>query len=127
MVNITILRMLAPFCPHVSEEIYLNMFKDEIGKISIHATHWPAKDKKKYDPEEIKLGALLIEIIAHGRQQKAIMRLALNEPIKLAKITVPKEYRSKIKEHQELIKLPLHISELKLISGEELTIKIEKE
>lgn len=123
----SILRMLAPFCPHVSEEIYLNMFKDEIGEISIHATEWPAKDKKKYDPEEIKLGALLIEIIALGRQHKANMRIALNEPIRQATITIPKEYRSKIKEHQELIKLPLHIFELKLISGEELAIKLEKE
>lgn len=123
----SVLRLLAPFCPHVSEAIYLNMFKDEIGKISIHATDWPAKDKKNYDPKEIELGALLIEIIALGRQQKANMRLALNEPIRLATITISKEHHSKIKEHQELLKLPLHISELKLISGEELTIKIEKE
>ncbi|MCK5047012.1 MAG: class I tRNA ligase family protein, partial [Candidatus Heimdallarchaeota archaeon] len=123
----SVLRLLAPFCPHITEAIYLNMFKDEIGKISIHGTDWPAKDKKNYDPEEIKLGALLIEIIALGRQQKATMRLALNEPIKLATIAISKEYHSKIKEHQELLKLPLHISELKLTSGEELSIKIEKD
>ena len=122
----TILRLLAPFCPHVTEEIYLNMFKEKIGEISIHATSWPKKDRKKFDLEEAELGGLLIETIAQIRQCKATKRIALNQPIKSAKITAPKAKIVQMKEYEHLIKLPTHVSEITFTPGEEITAEIEE-
>ncbi|MGC9779679.1 MAG: valine--tRNA ligase [Candidatus Heimdallarchaeota archaeon] len=123
----SVLRLLAPFCPHITEAIYLKMFKEEIGKISIHATEWPTKDKRKVSSEKTELGGLLIELISLARQQKASMRIALNQPIKSATISIPKEKLPLINRHQELLKLPLHIANLVLIPGEEISIKLQND
>ncbi|MHA1211580.1 MAG: class I tRNA ligase family protein, partial [Candidatus Heimdallarchaeota archaeon] len=120
----SVLRLLAPFCPHITDEIYLKMFKEEIGKISIHGTDWPKKDTRRYNAAKVKLGEGLIDIIAQARQQKASMRIALNQPIKQAKIFVPEELLAAFEKEQELIKLPTHISELEFIPGEDLKIEL---
>ncbi|NHJ04822.1 MAG: valine--tRNA ligase [Candidatus Heimdallarchaeota archaeon] len=121
------LRLLAPFCPHITEAIYLQMFKEKIGKISIHACSWPEKDKRKINALQAKIGGKLIAIISQIRQAKANARIALNQPIKLAKITTTKEDITILNEYKELMKLPLHISEIRLTPGEELSIELEIE
>ncbi|MBN1328223.1 MAG: valine--tRNA ligase [Candidatus Heimdallarchaeota archaeon] len=120
----SVLRLLAPFCPHITEEIYQKMFKDEIGKVSIHATNWPNKDPHKYNKEIVKTGEKLIEIISQIRQQKAKMRIALNQPITLAKITLPEDGINLIIKHQDLIKLPTHISTIEFITGKEMLVEL---
>ncbi|NHK30600.1 MAG: valine--tRNA ligase, partial [Asgard group archaeon] len=122
----SVLRMLAPFCPHITEAIYLKMFKKTNGKISIHATSWPEKDKQRYDKEKIVIGNELIEIISQIRQEKAALRIALNQPIKSAKITMSEDKITSIKKHKELIELPLHISEITFKKGAKLKIELEK-
>ena len=81
-------------------------------------------DKKKYDPEQAETGSLLIELIAITRQAKAINRIALNEPIKQVTITLPKEKIPLLEPHIDLLKFPLHVSEIKFLDGKELTAKI---
>ncbi len=120
----TVLRLLAPFCPHITDDIYQKMFMEEFGEISIHANAWPEKDKKKYDSEQAETGSLLIELIAITRQAKATNRIALNEPIKQVTITLPKEKIPLLEPHLNLLKLPLHVSEIKFLDGKELTAKI---
>ena len=105
----------------------VDMFKEEIGNISIHGTDWPTKDKKKYNPEKVALGGFLIDIIAAIRQEKASQRIALNQPLKQVTITVPEEQIEAVKKNQNLIKMPTHISKLIVKAGSELTIKIIKE
>ncbi|NHJ85781.1 MAG: valine--tRNA ligase [Asgard group archaeon] len=120
----SILRQLAPFCPHISEEIYQKMFREKIGKISIHATSWPDKDKTKYNKEQAEIGALIIELIAMIRQQKSSNRIALNQPIKLVTITIPEEKITALKEHIDLIKMPIHAETIKFKNGSEITVDL---
>ncbi|NHJ48296.1 MAG: valine--tRNA ligase [Asgard group archaeon] len=122
----SVLRMLAPFCPHITEKIYLEMFKESIGKISIHACDWPTKDKRRYDKQKITIGQELIELIAQIRQQKAANRIALNQPLKQVKLTMPEEKINLIKDYQDLIKQPLHIETIQFKKGKELQIELEK-
>jgi valyl-tRNA synthetase len=122
----SVLRMLAPFCPHITEKIYLEMFKETIGKISIHATEWPEKDKRRYDKQKAIIGKELIELIAEIRKEKAANRIALNQPLKQATVTLPAEKISLINDHLELTKLPLHIKTLNLKKGSKLKITLEK-
>ncbi|MFW9925110.1 MAG: class I tRNA ligase family protein, partial [Candidatus Thorarchaeota archaeon] len=122
-----ILRMLAPFIPHITEAIYLNMFKEEIGEISIHATSWPEKEKRKLDPKTAELGGKMIEIISLIRQAKATERIALNQPIKSATITTLPEDIPEIEKYKELIQSPLHVSELKFKPGQEISVEIQIE
>jgi len=120
----TVLRLLAPFCPHITDDIYQKMFMEEFGEISIHAISWPEKDKKKYALEQAEIGSLLIELIALIRQTKANNRIALNEPIKQVTIIIPEEKIPILKPHINLLKLPLHVSEIKFLNGKEISVKI---
>ncbi|MHA1463382.1 MAG: class I tRNA ligase family protein, partial [Candidatus Heimdallarchaeota archaeon] len=122
----TVLRLLAPFCPHITEEIYLKMFKDKIGEISIHATSWPERDRRKLDPEKAELGGLLIDLIAQIRQCKATKRIALNQPVKSATVTVPTDKIEQVKEFEHLVKLPVHVGKIIISAGDEITAKIEE-
>jgi len=36
----TFIRLLAPICPHITEEIYQKAFRDGEGAISVHAAQW---------------------------------------------------------------------------------------
>ncbi|MCF2144017.1 MAG: valine--tRNA ligase [Candidatus Heimdallarchaeota archaeon] len=119
-----VLRMLAPFCPHITEEIYLKMFKDSIGKLSIHATSWPEKDSRRFNKEKVAIGEELIKIIAQIRQQKAAQRIALNQPLAKVTITLPKEMIDKLTPYKELIAQPLHIDSIAFQEGEELVVKL---
>ncbi|NHJ40321.1 MAG: valine--tRNA ligase, partial [Asgard group archaeon] len=122
----SVLRMLAPFCPHITEAIYLKLFKETIGEISIHATNWPSKDIKQYDKQKTAIGSELIELISQIRQQKAALRIALNQPIKIANITMNQDKFEQFKDYQDLIKQPLHIAEIRFKKGSELKIELEK-
>lgn len=131
----TILRMFAPFCPHITEAIYLKIFQEEVEQISIHATSWPKEDTREYEPIEIKLGALIIEILAAIRRKKSENQIPLNQPVKLANITMPKdglgedcseeEIINQLQSSNELIKLPLHVSTIDLQIGDELAVELE--
>ena len=119
-----ILRFLAPFCPHVTEAIYLQMFKEKIGKISIHACEWPIKDKRKINKTQAEIGEKLIDIIAQIRQAKSNARIALNQPVKLVKLQAPKEDLEALEEYKELIQTPLHIEQINISEGSEITIEL---
>ncbi|MEA2070394.1 MAG: valine--tRNA ligase, partial [Asgard group archaeon] len=100
-----ILRMLSPFCPHITETIYLKMFKKDVKKISIHACSWPERDTRKHTKKKVELGELLIELIAITRQEKSKQRIALNQPLTKVTLNIPKKHISQVKEHSDLIKL----------------------
>jgi valyl-tRNA synthetase len=119
------LRLFAPFCPHITEAIYLKIFEEEIGKVSIHATEWPNKDTSKYKTKDIELGKQIIEIIAQLRNEKSSMGIPLNKEMNKANITVNKKLIKALEPYQNLIRLPLHIKELEFIAGKELIVSYE--
>ncbi len=48
-------QLLAPFCPFITEAIYLNLVEEDHG--SIHFTNWP--DSRELTPEELNILALM--------------------------------------------------------------------
>jgi len=74
---LTILKLIAPIMPFITEEIYQNHFiKNEKVK-SVHLTKWPEKEKE-LDAKELELFMLILSRI---RQEKTKMKKPMNEQI----------------------------------------------
>jgi valyl-tRNA synthetase len=76
---LVIIKMLAPFIPYITEEIYQNIYKGaEESPHSIHLSGWPAYEEGLYDEEAMKEGDSAQKIVAVIRSWKHDNGLALN-------------------------------------------------
>ncbi|MBM3590484.1 MAG: class I tRNA ligase family protein, partial [Alphaproteobacteria bacterium] len=85
-----ILKLFAPFIPHITEEIYESIFADEFfEKKSIHArknfAQLPAQLTKN-SVEIIKIGDEILKILFEVRKFKSEKNLSMKTPIVLLKI-----------------------------------------
>jgi len=78
-VGLGVIKMLAPLLPHVTEEVYQDVFRRFVNDISIHVSSWP--EPIKVDEEAIVRGDLIKEIVASVRRIKASKGLPLNTEI----------------------------------------------
>jgi valyl-tRNA synthetase len=78
-----ILRMMAPFTPFITEEIYQTHFKKNEKVKSIHLCEWPEEfDVKEEIGDNEKFGALL-EVISKIRQEKSQAKKSVKAEINL--------------------------------------------
>jgi valyl-tRNA synthetase len=80
----TLLQLLAPIMPHITEEIYRRLFAPQGG--SVHTSAWPAADVALIDPQAERAGAALLALAGHVRRFKTSRGLGLSTA--LAGITV---------------------------------------
>ncbi len=67
-VMLGIVKMFSPFMPHITEEIYQEVFREREGKKSIHISSWPEPVLR--DEEGAKNGEIVKDIIAEIRRWK---------------------------------------------------------
>ncbi|MBS3088712.1 valine--tRNA ligase [Candidatus Pacearchaeota archaeon] len=94
---LTILKLMAPFTPFISEEIYQTYFRKHEGRKSIHLEDWPVEGGVRELRHDDKTWAAFLEIIAKVRQRKSEAKMAMNSQIAL---TLTKE---QMKEMEEVI------------------------
>jgi len=75
------IKLLAPFAPYITEEIYQNYFRHEEAAESIHLAAWPNADDNLINEDAEKLGEAAKDIIAAVRQYKSAGKMALNTPL----------------------------------------------
>ena len=90
---LNILKMVAPFVPHIAEEMYHgqdNYFSKNENRKSIHLTSWPQNEATIN--KEVKKGVeIMLNIISEVRKYKSIKKTRLDESISLLAITCSKE------------------------------------
>ncbi|MBI2573628.1 valine--tRNA ligase [Candidatus Woesearchaeota archaeon] len=79
---LTIVKMIAPVMPHITEEIYQNFFKEGDGAKSVHLSHWPTVNTALRDEQAEKLGEIMLDIIATVRKYKSEKNLSMKEDLK---------------------------------------------
>ena len=92
---LAILKMMAPFTPFITEEIYQQHYKSQEKEKSIHLAGWPEKfsiAEKKDDADKF---SLLIEIISKVRQAKSEANKSIKAEIIL---TLEKSAKDKLKD-----------------------------
>ena len=85
---LTILKMMAPITPYITEEIYQTHFKSQEKTPSIHTSSWPTPIKVKGSKSDQETWDKLLEIISLARQAKSKAQVSMKTPIEL---TLPKE------------------------------------
>ncbi len=77
---LSILKILAPIMPHITEELYQTFFKKLERDKSIHISSWPKEFKVEKKSE--KIGDLAIYAIQKSRQAKSEKNLSLKTSLK---------------------------------------------
>ncbi len=94
---LSILKMMAPVLPYVTEEIYQHYFKEHEKASSIHISLWPKAES--IDNEAERVGDLVVYVLQNARRAKTEKNLSLKTRLKCMVI------KGKItKEEFELVK-----------------------
>ena len=68
---LTILKLIAPIMPHITEEIYQSYFIKHEKSKSIHISEWPKFDSSLIDKKAEQIGDLFISLLQEIRQLKS--------------------------------------------------------
>ena len=77
---LSILKMMAPIMPYITEEIYQLYFSKHEKIKSIHISKWPTQEKS--DEKEEHIGELAVYAVQKARQAKSEKNLSLKSPLK---------------------------------------------
>jgi valyl-tRNA synthetase len=80
-VLLTLMKLFAPFLPHITEKIYQNLFLELDMNQSIHGSTWPIRDDDYFEAGYFELGSLLTEIASAVRRFKSDQALSLGTPL----------------------------------------------
>ena len=78
------LKLLAPFMPHVTEDVYQDRFRAIDGCRSIHLTSWPEPIFEDEDAE--RAGELLSDVLAAVRAWKSDKKVPLNAELAMVEL-----------------------------------------
>ncbi|MGC8647832.1 MAG: valine--tRNA ligase [Candidatus Micrarchaeia archaeon] len=81
VIFLDMLKMLAPFIPFVTEEIYQELYAKN-GAKSIHIAEWPSKDALKFDERLAQEGEKVYKVALFIRQWKHNQRMPLSGEIR---------------------------------------------
>lgn len=105
-------RIIAPFMPFLSEEIYRNL----TGEESIHLTHYPESSGKALNAHLQKEMFLTKTIVSLGLAARAKAKIKVRQPLSGLEIALGDQYDPEIlKDQTEIIQEELNIKTLKLI------------
>jgi valyl-tRNA synthetase len=71
------LKLFAPFLPHVTEEIFSQLYAGEDGFSSLHRSPWPVVQEEFIDEQAEETGAILVLIATAVRRYKSKAGLSL--------------------------------------------------
>ena len=84
-----VLKLLAPFLPHVTEEIYLGGFAAVEGAPSIHTARWPQAHPAWASDEAARIGEAILEIVDQVRRWKSDRQLSVGAPLAAVRVACP--------------------------------------
>ena len=109
---LSILRLFTPIIPHVTEEIYQNIFRESEGIVSINSSGWPEYDESLHDEEAEKCGDLAKTLIAALRQWKQQNKMALNSELEYVMFDCDEETKNRIEKIEEDLKGTMKIKNI---------------
>lgn len=95
---LTVLKLMAPIMPHITEAVYQEYFTKKEKCKSIHNSSWPKADMTAMSEQDEKIGDMVISIISAVRKVKSEKNVSLKEPIKVLHIECPREQQKLLEE-----------------------------
>jgi isoleucyl-tRNA synthetase/bisphosphoglycerate-dependent phosphoglycerate mutase len=113
-VLLTISQLLAPFCPYITDAIYLNLIEEEHH--SIHMTDWPeARNLTKEEEHTIGKNRLMRLIVSLGLSVRADQKVKIRQPLTKATIALPPSMQESVRLAEEdlgLLRQELNVKEI---------------
>jgi valyl-tRNA synthetase len=115
-----LLKLFAPFVPHICEEIYSNLFDDSYAKTgSIHARgSWPKAEHYPYDAEAEKSGMAAVDVLNVIRKAKSEAGVSIKHPVDTVSVVSKSESPAPTWKHIEAV-----LADLKAAANAHLIIE----
>jgi len=104
---LSVLKLYAPFMPHITEEIYQSYFKKWEKEKSIHLSLLPEFNKKLLNTKIKKDFEEIIDLISSVRKYKSEKGFSLKKEIN--KLIIESKNKNKIEKHSNLLKSVMNI------------------
>jgi valyl-tRNA synthetase len=104
-----VIKLFAPFIPHITEELYQIMYKDAEQTESIHIMNWP--EPLLEEDHAYEVGETVKIFIAQVRAFKSEHGIALNATLPSSATYGPEKLIAQLKEQKEIIKDTLKLPE----------------
>jgi valyl-tRNA synthetase len=88
---LAVLKLLAPIMPHITEEIYQQLFARQDGAGSIHVSAWPQADESLIDAQAERAGEALMALTVGVRRWKSSRKLGLGAEIARLRVAAEDE------------------------------------
>ncbi|MEO9138632.1 MAG: isoleucine--tRNA ligase [Jatrophihabitans sp.] len=104
-------RLLAPFVPFVTEQVWEALFAATGSVDSVHLAAWPQADPARLDAELSEQMALVRTLVELGRSARADSKMKTRQPLSRALISAPgwaalsEELRDQVREELNVVEL----------------------
>ena len=89
-VTLTILKLYAPYVPHITEHIYQEFYRKHEAETSIHLTQWPKP--ATINSDIIEFGRQIKEVIFEMRKYKSERKISMATEMEVLEISTPPQY-----------------------------------
>jgi isoleucyl-tRNA synthetase len=117
----TLITLLAPFIPFMTEELYQNLVRsvDPTAPISIHLTDWPVANEELLDEQLMRETRLVMQIVSLGRAAREKAQIKVRQPLNTLYVRVPTlaEEEALMRLNEQVLE-ELNIKRLELMSSE---------
>jgi isoleucyl-tRNA synthetase len=112
----TLVKLLAPFIPFITEEIYQNIVcsVDPDAPKSVHHNDWPVSDEKFIDKDLMADMELAMKVCSLGRSARTKMGIKLRQPLPTVTIVAEKPLLDRILRMRDIIMDELNVKDISL-------------
>jgi len=112
----TLIKILAPFIPFLTEEIYQNIVRsvNPDAPESVHHNDWPIADDKMIDEELMRDMDIVIKVCSLGRAARNKAGIKLRQPIMEAKVVADEDIIRRVKRLKYLVVDELNVKNITL-------------
>jgi len=122
-IYITLLKLLAPVTPFITEKIWQDLKDNKVVKEeSIHLSSWPKVDNKKINKKLEQEFDIVLQIIEKGLAERDKIKIGLKWPLQSVKINCDKKLN---KELLNIIEKQLNVKEVELKDSKNIEIKFD--
>ena len=122
---LTVVKVLAPFMPHITEEVYTLGFAATDGSSSVHVSLWPVAHPSWPDSEADKFGETIVIIAEGARRWKADRKKSVGAPLASLTITCPSDLLPALEASVTDLKSVTCAQSIAFRPGDILTVEIE--
>ena len=115
---VTTAKLVAPYCPFVSEEIFTNIAAARGGEAeSVHLSQWPQPVDDRIDDDLRARMGLARKVVSLGRSARTEAKVRVRQPLARALLVVPAAEADRVEALAGIISEELNVRELEVARG----------